>query len=66
MPSMSYCVFENTAGDMSQCLNKMSDATTIDDLNMNEYEQRAFRDLYEQCQEYIWRYKELAAEFIEE
>ena len=66
MPSMSYCVFENTSGDLSQCLNKMSDATTIDDLDMNEYEQRAFRDLYEQCQEYIMRYKELAAEFIEE
>ena len=66
MPSMSYCMFENTSGDLSQCLSKMSDATIIDDLDMNEYEQRAFRDLYEQCQEYIVRYRELAAEFIEE
>ena len=66
MPSMSYCVFENTSGDMNQCLNKMSEARVIDDLDMNEYEQRAFRDLYVQCQEYIALYRELAAEFIEE
>ena len=66
MPSMSYCAFENTSGEMNQVLNKMSDARDIDDLDMNEYEQRAFRDLYEQCQDYIVRYRELAAEFIEE
>ncbi len=66
MPSMSYCAFENTSGEMNQVINKMRDARDIDDLDMNEYEQRAFRDLYEQCQEYIVRYRELAAEFIEE
>lgn len=66
MPSMSYCMFENTANEMNQVLNKMSQSDSIDDLDMNEYEQRAFRDLYEQCQEYIVRYRELAAEFIEE
>lgn len=66
MPSMSYCAFENTSGEMSQLLNKMSDARDIDDLDMNEYEQSAFRALYKQCQEYIVRYRELAAEFIEE
>ena len=66
MPSMSYCVFENTSGDLGQCIDKMSDARDIDDLDMNEYEQRAFRDMFKQCQEYIVRYRELAAEFIEE
>lgn len=66
MPSMSYCMFENTSNEMGQVLNKMSQSDSIDDLDMNEYEQRAFRDLYEQCQEYIVRYRELAAEFIEE
>lgn len=66
MPSMSYCVFENTSGDLGQCLYKMNEARDIDDLDMNEYEQRAFRDMYKQCQEYIVRYRELAAEFIEE
>jgi len=66
MPSMSYCMFENTSGNMNQVLNKMSESHNIDDLDMNEYEQRAFRSLYEQCQEYIARYRELAAEFIDE
>ena len=66
MPSMSYCMFENTSREMSQVLNKMSESYDIEDLDMSEYEQRAFRDLYEQCQEYVVRYRELAAEFIEE
>lgn len=66
MPSMSYCMFENTSGNMNQVLNKMSESRDIDDLDMNEYEQRAFRSLYEQCQEYVTRYRELAAEFIDE
>lgn len=66
MPSMSYCVFENTSGDLGQCLYKMSEASNIDDLDMNEYEQAAFRRMYEQCKEYIMRFEELAAEFIEE
>ena len=66
MPSMSYCMFENTSNEMGQVLDKMSESHDIEDLNFNEYEQRAFRNLYEQCQEYIARYRELATEFIEE
>lgn len=66
MPSMSYCMFENTSSEMNQCLNKMAVSGDIEDLDMNQYEQAAFRMLYEQCQEYIVRYRELAAEFIEE
>ena len=66
MPSMSYCMFENTSREMRQVLNNMSESYDIEDLDMSEYEQRAFRDLYEQCQEYVVRYRELATEFIEE
>jgi hypothetical protein len=66
MPSMSYCVFENTSGDLGQCLSKMNEARDIDDLDMNEYEQHAFRRMYEQCKEYIAMYKHLAADFIDE
>ena len=66
MPSMSYCLFENTSSDMNMCLNKMAVTGDIDGLDMNEYEQNAFRMLYKQCQEYIVRYRELAADFIEE
>lgn len=66
MPSMSYCMFENTSTEMNQVLYKMSESHDIDELNLNEYEQRAFRDLYDQCKEYIQRYRELAADFIDE
>ena len=66
MPSMSYCMFENTSREMSQVLNKMSESYYIEDLDMSEYEQLAVRDLDEQCQEYVIRYRELTTEFIEE
>ncbi len=66
MPSMSYCMFENTASEMNQVLDKMSACRDVEELDLNEYEQVAFRMLYEQCQEYIIRYRDLAAEFIEE
>ena len=66
MPSMSYCKFENTEIDMSQCVTAMLDANNIDDLDMNEYEQVAFRRLYDLCQTYCERYRDLAAEFIDE
>jgi hypothetical protein len=44
----------------------MNEARDIDDLDMNEYEQHAFRRMYEQCKEYIAMYKHLAADFIDE
>lgn len=65
MPSMSYCMFENTSTEMRQVLNKMRAIVEIEDLDMSEYEQRAFRDLYEQCQEYVVRYRELATDFLQ-
>ena len=65
MPSMSYCMFENTSSEMNQCLNKMAVTGDIDGLDLNEYEQNAFRMLYKQCKEYIMRYESLAVDFIE-
>lgn len=65
MPSMSYCMFENTEIDLSQCVTKMLDANDIDELEHNEYEQMAFRRLYDLCQTYIAEYERLAADFLE-
>jgi hypothetical protein len=45
MPNMSYCAFENTLSDMRQILEMMREAGTVNDLNMNEYEQAAFARL---------------------
>lgn len=40
MPSMSYCMFENTAGEMEQCLNRLEDNIGNEDFlrDMTEYE----------------------------
>jgi hypothetical protein len=46
MPNMSYCAFENTLSDMRQILEMMREAGTVNDLNMNEYEQAAFAQLF--------------------
>ena len=37
---MSYCMFENTAGEMEQCLNRLEDNIGNEDFlrDMNEYE----------------------------
>lgn len=66
MPSMSYCKFENTSNDLGQCLDAMEEANSIDDLDLNQYEQDAFRSMYDMCKQYVEEYKRLAAEFIDE
>ena len=60
MPSMSYCAFENTSGELDQLVDMLERA--LDDgepLDLNEYEQRAFentpsklRELLELLEEY--------------
>jgi len=66
VPSMSYCMFENTEVDLSRCVTKMMDACDIDELDLNEYEQVAFRRMYDLCKNYMGLYEQLAADFIEE
>lgn len=66
MPSMTYCMFENTASELAQCINTMRDVRDIDDLDMNEYEQEGFKDLYYLSQQYIANYKRLARDLDEE
>jgi uncharacterized protein YfkK (UPF0435 family) len=66
MPSMSYCMFENTSIEMTQCIGNMVEAGTIDDLDLNEYEQDAFRLIYDMCKRYIVEFERLSEEFIDE
>jgi len=65
MPSMSYCMFENTSIEMDQVLEAMLEARDIEDLDMNTYEQLAFHDLYNQAKRYISMYERLAEESLE-
>ena len=52
-PNMSYCMFENTVSAMRQILEALSEADTKADLNFNQYEQRAYRDLKDICEEIV-------------
>jgi len=65
MAYMSYCVFEGTANEMGECISKMEDASSIDDLEMNQYEQDAFKMLYKLSKVYIKHYERLSKEFLD-
>jgi hypothetical protein len=65
MPSMSYCMFENASNELNQCVGSMIEADTIEDLDLNEYEQSAYRLMYEMCQRYVTEFERLSEEFID-
>ena len=64
MPSMSYCMFENTASEMKLVVFAMKNANDIEALDLNEYEQDAYRDLYEMCKRYVVEFERLSEEFV--
>ena len=63
---MSYCMFENASNKLNQCVGSMIEADTIEDLDLNEYEQSAYRLMYEMCQRYVTEFERLSEEFIDE
>ena len=59
MPSMSYCMFENTTLEMNQILGAMEDAESFADLDLNEYEKAAFFQLMGQCAKFLGYAREM-------
>ena len=59
MPSMSYCMFENTSLEMQQIVDTMEEAMTWEDLDLNEYENHARKRLYDLCESYLNLYSNL-------
>lgn len=59
MPSMSYCLCENTSADMSEILSRMFDKGARYVKGMNQYERDAYDELYEQCREFMSQYEEI-------
>lgn len=53
MASMSYCMFENTSNEMNQLLGAMDEVSNISDLNLNNYERIAYRNLLTQCEAFL-------------
>ena len=65
MPSMSYCKFENTSIELTQCVDAMENARDMDDLDLNLYEQDAYLEMYALCKAYIGEYERIAEESME-
>lgn len=59
MGSMSYCLFENTASELSRCVDKMEEAGSLQDMNLNEYELRAFHTMWRVCRDFLAEHERL-------
>ena len=57
MPSMSYCVIENTNTDAWQCVAKLEDLVQNGE-EINEYEQAKLPNLIEACRQIVALYEE--------
>lgn len=59
MPSMSYCMFENTESEIAQCVKAMEEASSMDDLDLNDYEKAAFLRMWRLCREFLAEHERL-------
>ena len=55
MANMSYCMFENTYGDLKDCLEAVYEADSLKELTseMSEEELTAFKAMKRLCQKFI-------------
>jgi hypothetical protein len=60
-------MFENTQRDLADCVSAMEDAESLDDLDMGEYETRAFYEMFRTCRAFLAEHERLLnAETVEE
>lgn len=59
MPSMTYCMFENTDIELAQCISAMEEANSIEDLDLNEYEKAAFLSMWNSCREFLYHHERI-------
>lgn len=59
MRSMSYCRFENTYGELEECLLAMNNAESLKQMKLNEYELSAFKAMRALAQEYLEEFDRL-------
>ena len=62
MANMSYCRFENTAGDLYDCVNAMQEEDTIEDMDLSEEELRAMKRMRKLCERFLEEYDRLRGE----
>ena len=59
MGSMSYCLFENTSGELARCIRQLEDAESIEDLDFSGYELAAFHGMWRQCRDFLAEHERL-------
>ena len=59
MSNMSYCMFENTARDLADCVSRMEEAESMGDLDMNDYELQAFHSMFRIAREFLAEHERL-------
>ncbi len=65
-PNMSYCMCENTLLAMRQILNAMNEEGLGFLVDMNRDEKRAFKELFNACEDFLNASEELEAEYENE
>jgi hypothetical protein len=69
-PNMSYCMFQNTMAAMMQCASGIEEALENGEpLELNQYEQRPFNEMYEMCRalmELLEQHQEMAESQVDE
>ena len=51
--NMTYCMFQNTANDLRQCLESMDEAETLAELDLSRDEKRSYDLMREFCQNFL-------------
>ena len=51
--NMTYCMFQNTANDLRQCLESMDAAETLAELDLSRDEKRSYDLMREFCQNFV-------------
>ena len=51
--NMTYCMFQNTATDLRQCLESMDAAETLSELDLSRDEKRSYDLMREFCQNFV-------------
>jgi len=59
MSSMSYCLFENTASELSRCVERMQEANSLTDLDFSQYEKAAFYEMWRTCRDFLAEHERL-------
>jgi hypothetical protein len=62
MPNMSYCMFENTLRDLQDCVHRMEEAESMEDLDINNYEKHAFYAMWRVCRDFMAEHERLLVE----